>query len=82
MRRTLIVPNRTAWAHERLVAAREGAHGLQIWSLPQAVARLAGGFLEPLRFDILLALVREALTKLDLPELGAIADLPGIQRRD
>lgn len=80
MRRTLIVPNRTAWAHERLAVARAGAHGLQILSLPQAVARLAGGFLEPVRTDTLLPLIAEALTKLELPELGAIGDLPGTSR--
>ena len=80
MRRTLIVANRTAWAHERLAAARAGAHGLQILSLPQVVARLAGGFLQPVPSDTLLALVAEALTKLDLAELSAIADLPGTSR--
>lgn len=79
-RHTLIVPNHTAWAHERLAAARRRENGLQILTIPQAVARLTGGFLEPVRSDTLEVLVGEALQKLDLPELGVIADLPGTSR--
>jgi hypothetical protein len=79
-RRTLLVPSRTAWAHERLAAARRGDHGLEILTLPQAAARLAGGFVEAVRSDSLQALVGEALQKLELPEIGSIADLPGTSR--
>ena len=48
MKRTIVVEGGTAGAALRLEAARNGWHGVEIRSIEQVAARLAGGFLQPI----------------------------------
>jgi hypothetical protein len=64
----------------RVNAARAGAHGIQILTMGQMVARLAGGFLAPIDSESLRDAVREALLETDLGELESIKTLPGMVR--
>lgn len=78
--RTVVVDGPLALRMARLRAARAGATGLQILTLPQLAARLAGGFVRPaLREDIEPALGR-ALAEGGFAELAPLADLPGAVR--
>ena len=79
-RRTLITYGRLAIRELRLKAARERAHGLQIMTIEQFAARLAGGFLLPIDKDRLRAAIQTALPKADLGELTSIKMLPGFVR--
>ena len=79
-RRTLITYGRLAIRELRLKAARERAHGLQIMTIEQFAARLAGGFLLPIDRDRLRAAIQTALPKADLGELTSIKMLPGFVR--
>ena len=45
----------------RLDAAREGATGLQVMTLPLVAARLAGGFVSPASQEVLYLAIRQAL---------------------
>ena len=58
----------------RLKAAHERAHGLQIMTIEQFAARLAGGFLLPIDKDRLRAAIQTALPKADLGELDKHQD--------
>ena len=78
--RTLITYGRLAIRELRLKAARERAHGLQIMTIEQFAARLAGGFLLPIDKDRLRAAIQTALPKADLGELTSIKMLPGFVR--
>ena len=49
--RTSIVDGQLAARMRRAAAARASECGLQIWTLPQLAARLAGGFSTPLSPD-------------------------------
>jgi hypothetical protein len=64
----------------RVNAARAGAHGIQILTMGQMAARLAGGFLAPIDSESLRDAVREALPETDLGELESIKTLPGMVR--
>jgi PD-(D/E)XK nuclease superfamily len=64
----------------RVEAARAAAHGIQILTMGQLAARLAGGFLAPIDPDCLRDAVREALPETDLGELENIKNLPGMVR--
>ena len=79
-RRTLITYGRLAMRELRLKAARERVHGLQIMTIEQFAARLAGGFLLPIDKDRLRAAIQTALPKADLGELESIKMLPGFVR--
>src|SRR5450759_3387864 len=79
-RRTIVVHTRLAGHMARVEAARAGAHGIQILTMGQLAARLAGGFLAPIDPDCLRAAVREALPETDLGELENIKTLPGMLR--
>ncbi len=81
-RHTYLVASRLARNHASLAAAREQAHGRQILSLAQAAARLAGGFLQAIERDTLKDVLHEVLQDetVDLGELNAIRDLPGMGR--
>ena len=79
-RRTLITYGRLAIRELRLKAARERMHGLQIMTIEQFAARLAGGFLLPIDKDRLRAAIQTALPKADLGELESIKMLPGFVR--
>jgi len=78
--RTSVVPGALAWRHERTRAARSGASGLRLFTLPQLAARLAGGFLQPVQRATLHDLVADALAAGGFAELGDIATLPGTAR--
>jgi hypothetical protein len=81
MKRTIIVAGRTAGAALRLKAARGAWHGVEIRSIEQVAARLAGGFLQPVDTDVLGDAAAAAIATLSAEELGdlyGIADLPGL----
>jgi hypothetical protein len=80
MRRTIVVHTRLAGHMARVEAARAGAHGIQILTMGQMAARLAGGFLAPIDADSLRAAVRQALPETDIGQLEAIKTLPGMLR--
>jgi RecB family exonuclease len=78
-RHTVVVPNHHAFERERLSAARDRAHGRQLMTIEQLVARLAGPFLRAPDT----ALVRGAVARArgaDLGDLARIASLPGFVR--
>ena len=80
MRRTIVVHTRLAGHMVRVEGARAGAQGLQILTMGQLAARLAGGFLSPIDQDSLRDVVRDALADTDLGELENIKSLPGMVR--
>ena len=80
MRRTIVVHTRLAGHMARVDAARAGAHGIQILTMGQMAARLAGGFLAPIDPECLRDAIREALPETDLGELESIKTLPGMVR--
>ncbi|HEY5127289.1 MAG TPA: hypothetical protein VIJ35_08315 [Bradyrhizobium sp.] len=79
-RRTIVVHTRLAGYMARVEAARAGAHGIQILTMGQMAARLAGGFLAVIDPDCLRDAVREALPETNLGELENIKPLPGMVR--
>jgi hypothetical protein len=64
----------------RVVAARQSEAGVQIVTLPQLAARLAGGFVRPARASDLEFAVRTALKDGGFAELDGIRQLPGMTR--
>ena len=64
----------------RVDAARQGANGVQILTMGQLAARLAGGFLQPIDTDALLEALRAALREIRFPGFDSIQDLPGMAR--
>ena len=81
MKRTIIVSGGTAAAALRLEAARGRWHGVEIRSIEQVAARLAGGFLQPVDGDVLGDAAAAAIAAMPAEELGdlrEIADLPGL----
>jgi hypothetical protein len=80
MRRTIVVHTRIAGHMARVDAARDGAHGIQILTMGQMAARLAGGFLAPIDADSLRDAIRLALPETDLGQLENIKNLPGMVR--
>jgi hypothetical protein len=80
MRKTLVVHSRYAWRCYRTRAALAGEQGLQLFTIEQMAARLAGGFLQPIDHDECNAAVAAALGALPLGELDDIKVLPGFQR--
>ena len=80
LRRTIIVHTRLAGHMARVRAARRGESGVQILTMGQVAARLAGGLLRPIDPDDLKIAVREALASVQLGELEPIKELPGMVR--
>ena len=80
MRRTVVVEGPLAFAMRRTAAAREGETGINITTLPQMAARLAGGFVRPAGSRDLDPAIRLALEAGSLPTLDAIRLLPGMTR--
>ena len=62
----------------RLAAAHSRRHGLQVMSLEQAAARLAGGFIRPIDDETLRATIQAVLPKTPMGELENIKLLPGM----
>jgi PD-(D/E)XK nuclease superfamily len=77
-RSTLVVHGRLAMREHRLVAARDGRHGLQVMSFEQAAARLAGGFTRPIDDESLRAAIQAVLPATPMGELESIKVLPGM----
>ena len=79
MRKTLIVHSRHAWRSYRTRAALKAEQGIQLLTIEQLAARLAGGFLQPIDHEDFKAAIADALM-VPLGELEAIKRLPGFQR--
>ncbi len=80
MHRTILVHNRHAWRSYRTQAAVDAAHGLQLLMVEHLVARLAGGFLEPIDSDELNTAIASAASENSLGAFDAIKALPGFRR--
>lgn len=78
IRRTVVVQSRLAMREQRLGAARGRSHGLQVMSMEQLAARLAGGFVRPIDEEVLRAAIQSSLPVTPLGELEAIKQLPGM----
>src|SRR3569833_253465 len=79
-RHTVVVEGALAFRMRRIEAARKGELGLQILTLPQLAARLAGGFSRPARAPDLDRAIRKALGLGGLRRMEPIKDLPGCAR--
>jgi hypothetical protein len=79
-RRTVIVEGPLAFRMRRIAAVRKGQAGVQIMTLPQLAARLAGGFTRPARSEDLDPAIPSALGAGSLDELESIRNLPGKTR--
>ncbi|WP_316228525.1 PD-(D/E)XK nuclease family protein [Bradyrhizobium sp. SZCCHNR2023] len=79
-RRTIIVEEPLAFRMRRIAAARQTEAGVQIITLSQLAARLAGGFTRPARTEDLDPGIRLALEAGGFAELESIRDLPGLAR--
>jgi PD-(D/E)XK nuclease superfamily len=77
---TIVVHTKLAGHNIRVEAARRNANGVQIRTMDQVAARLAGGFIQPIDPDALQDAVKAALASTDLGELEGIKQLPGIVR--
>lgn len=80
MRRTVVVYTTLAGHTARVAAARAGENGVQIMTMGQLAARLAGGLLRPIDPDALRDAIRTALPAVSLGELEPIKGLPGMVR--
>lgn len=78
--KTLIVDSALAAHEARTAAARARDHGLQVKSVDQVAARLAGGFLQPIAREALEEAIQDALADTDLGPLAPVQGLPGMTR--
>jgi RecB family exonuclease len=78
--RTSVIGSHLAYQMRRAAAARANESGLQIATLPQVAARLAGGFAAPLATEALDLAVQRALAEGGFLELDAVRHLPGMNR--
>ena len=79
--RTAVVQGRLAYAMRRAAAARSNEHGLQILTLPQLAARLAGGLKRPASRESIEAGIIAALgTPERFEELAPVCEMPGMIR--
>ncbi|TIP11324.1 PD-(D/E)XK nuclease family protein [Mesorhizobium sp.] len=62
----------------RLDAAREGATGRQILTLPLLAARLAGGFVAPATHETLYPVIRSVLGSEAFEDIAGVVALPGM----
>ena len=79
-RTTRVVSGPLALKMQRLAAAREGAVGVEIFSLPQLAARLAGGFARPATAEDLQPAIRIALDHDGYNDIRNLTRLPGMVR--
>ncbi len=80
MRRTIVVGSELACRMRRYELAVACKHGVQILSVGQTAARLAGGFIEPVRREALLDALWTALSVPGYGDLDAVRELPGTVR--
>jgi hypothetical protein len=78
--RTTVIEGSLAFQMRRAAAARANECGLQIMTLPQLAARLAGGFTVPVSTDQLDLAIQRALDDGDFVELESVRTLPGMTR--
>ncbi len=79
--RTAVVQGRLAYAMRRVAAARSNELGLQILTLPQLAARLAGGLKRPASRESIEAGIIAALGNPErLKELAPVHEMPGMIR--
>jgi hypothetical protein len=79
-RRTVVVEGPLAFRMRLVTAARNAEAGVQIMTLPQLAARLAGGFVRPARSQDLDPATRSALEAGGFIDLEGIRSLPGTTR--
>jgi hypothetical protein len=77
-RTTLIVFGRHALREHKLAAARERRHGLQVLTIEQVAARLAGGLASPIDDETLRTKLETVLKGTQLGELDSLKSLPGM----
>ncbi|SAL19597.1 PD-(D/E)XK nuclease family protein [Caballeronia telluris] len=77
-RSTLVVQDHLAVRASRLAAARRQQHGLQVMTVDQLAARLAGGFTRPIDVESLRGALKAALPTTPIGELESIKSLPGM----
>jgi len=80
MRKTVIVQGRLAFAAHRAAAARAGENGLQIMTVTQLAARLAGGFLHQVTGEELEFAVARALDAGGFEDIETVRHFPGMIR--
>jgi len=76
-RRTYVSQGSLAAREIRLEAARARRHGVQVMTMEQVAARLAGGFVSGIAPEALRDTIQASLLDNDLGELDGIKDLPG-----
>lgn len=79
-RRVIVVEGPLAFRMRRVQAARDGDLGLEILTIPQLAARLAGGFSRPADEEVLYPAISQALAEEGLTDLAPVAALPGMVR--
>jgi hypothetical protein len=80
LRCTIVVHTRLAGHCAPENAARTHSQGLQIPTMDQLEARLAGGFLQPIEDEALQDAVVQALNSINLGEFEMIRSLPSMVR--
>ncbi|RUW19725.1 PD-(D/E)XK nuclease family protein [Mesorhizobium sp. M4B.F.Ca.ET.013.02.1.1] len=79
-RHTVVVESTLAFRMQRVEAARNDDHGLDITTLPLLAARLAGGFVRPADHATLMPIIASALHELAFDELDPVKARPGMAR--
>lgn len=79
-RSTYVVDGMLALRSARDAAARSGAIGREIVTLPLLAARLVGGFATPAGTDVLYPAIQGALASESFGDIGTVAALPGMPR--
>ncbi|MER9412352.1 PD-(D/E)XK nuclease family protein [Mesorhizobium sp. M0589] len=79
-RSTYVVDGILALRSARAAAARDGAIGREIVTLPLLAARLVGGFATPAGTDVLYPAIQAALASESFGDIGMVAALPGMPR--
>jgi hypothetical protein len=78
VRRTVVVHTILAGHMVRVDATRRNEAGVQVMTMGQLAARLAGGLLQPIDLNVLTETVRDTLPDVEMGELEPIKDLPGM----
>ena len=79
-RQTIVVESKLAYRTQRLGAASEGVHGIEVLTLPLLAARLAGGFCRPADDTLLVASIGRALDLGGFEEFEEARVRPGMAR--
>ncbi|QOZ33222.1 PD-(D/E)XK nuclease family protein [Bradyrhizobium sp. CCBAU 53421] len=78
LRRTVVVHTILAGHMVRVDAARRNEAGVQVVTMGQLAARLAGGLLQPVDLHVLTETVSDTLPDVEMGELEPIKELPGM----